>query len=283
MKVSRRTKIASVLSAIAAAVSSLAVAAPTASAAPQNIVIFGDSIMANRHHPLADHMQGPGVAPGNAPADGRCIRGASRVGASLQAQTGIRVDDYPCNGAVAHTPIGGDNNTNTQINLALAQGTLTPATRTVLIQIGFNDAWKAPGVYAWQKQAYIDAMRGQVARIRAAAPNAKIAFVGYPYIVGPHGETCLIHIPQLPNPMIPLGFTLRPFQAANDWEMSAARELGVGYIDLHGPALGHDMCANTEERWFAGLWDNLSHPYNLTAHLTVPGNDAVARILAPHV
>lgn len=283
MKVSRRTKIASVLAAVATAVSSFAVAAPTATAAPQNIVIFGDSIMANTHHPIADHMQGPGVAPGNAPADGRCARGASRVGASLQAQTGIRVDDYPCNGAVAHSPVGGGNNTNNQINNALAQGTLTPATRTVFIQAGFNDAWKAPGVYEWQKQAYVDAMRGQVGRIRAAAPNAKIAFIGYPSIVGPNGETCLVHIPQAPNPMVPLGFTRMPFDAANSWEIAAAQELGVGYIDLQGPTAGHDMCAPADQRWFAGFWDNLSDPYNLTAHLTVPGNDAVARILAPHV
>ncbi|KAB1501345.1 hypothetical protein F7230_09800 [Corynebacterium sp. 320] len=283
MKAFRRSKIAALAIAAVSALTGAVVAAPGASAASNNIVLFGDSIMANSHHPIADHMQGPGRAPGNAPADGRCARGASRVGLSLQRVTGIRVDDYPCNGAVAHTPVGGANNTNNQISHAIAEGTLTPSTRTVFIQAGFNDAWKAPGVFEWQQQAYVDAMRGQIGRIRAAAPHAKIAFIGYPSIVGPNGETCLIHIPELPNPVAPLGFTRMPFDAANAWEQKAARELGVGFIDLQGPTMGHDMCAPTERRWFAGFWDNLSDPYNLTAHLTVPGNDAVARILAPHV
>lgn len=282
MKTSRRGKLAGLLAAALTAISGAAVAAPQADAQAQNIVIFGDSIMANTHHPIADHMQGPGVAPGNAAPSGKCPQGASRVGVALQEVTGIRVDDYPCNGAVAHSPVGGANNTFNQISNALAQGALTPATRTVLIQAGFNDAWKAPGVFAWQQTAYIDAMRVQVGRIRAAAPNARIAFVGYPYIVGPQGQTCLIHIPGF-EPMVPLGFTRAPFDAANAWQRAAAADLGVGFIDLEGPTLGHDMCAPREERWFAGFWDNLSHPYNLTAHLTVPGNYAIARILAPHV
>ena len=97
------------------------VATPAASAQERNVVLFGDSIMANPTYVIADLMQGPGKATKNAPTPaGRCPQGQSRVGASLARISGAKVEDFACTGAVAYAPIEPNKRLSKEVDLALA-------------------------------------------------------------------------------------------------------------------------------------------------------------------
>lgn len=270
---------AKLLAALVAAFSFVAIA-PAAQAAPTNIVLFGDSILANPAFSVADVMQGPGKVSPNAPMEGRCPRGAKRVGAELQAQTGIQVDDFPCTGATVQRPIYGDARLANQVNQALAQRKLTPGTRNVMIQIGINDTFKAPNLYDVQLNEYVNEVRRQVARIRAAAPNAKVTMLGYPEIVDRAGNSCWVHfngVEQPPMQILPLNNAII---AVNNWQRAAAQATGANWLNLEAATRGHGSCAPRDQRWMAGIIDNNSKPFNITTHLTHEGNRGVAAVLA---
>lgn len=268
--------------AVAALIGSLG-AAPIASAQTKNVVLFGDSIFANPTYVVADMIQGPGKATKNAPGKGRCPHGESRVGASLESVSGAHVEDFACTGAVAYAPIEKDKRLSKQVDLALQQKQLTAGTTNVFLQIGMNDSWKAPGIYSVQTENFVNEMKAQVGRIRAAAPNAKIAFVGYPSILGANNTACPLQVNNLPGPPVSTMTVRNSLNAAHDWQRQSAAATGAGWIDLEKDTAGHDMCAAKQQRWIAGIIDNSSNPYNITTHLTHEGNDGVAAILAKHL
>ncbi|AKK06806.1 GDSL-like Lipase/Acylhydrolase family [Corynebacterium mustelae] len=270
------------ISAVVAGFSSV-VAGPVAVAQEKNVVMFGDSVLANPTFLWAEIFQGPGKATKNAPGDWRCPRGESRIAASLQRLIGGKVEDFACTGAVAYAPIDANKSLKKQVDTALNQNQLSPATTNVLIQIGVNDTWKAPGLYHIQSQRFVDEMRVQVGRIKAAAPNARVSFVSYPAMVGPHGETCPFHINNAPAPVIPVGAVRSALNAAHDWQRQSAAATGSDWINIEPETKGHDMCAPQNQRWVAGILDNSTEPYNITTHLTHRGNDEVARILSRHL
>ncbi len=280
MKISRRLI---ALAAVAAAVMGGAVSAPSAQAQGKNVVLLGDSLMANPTFAVAEAIQGPGKATANAPGEWRCPRGESRLAASLQRESGAKVEDFACTGAVAYAPIEGEKRLSKQIDTAINQGHLNGATTNVMIQIGMNDTWKAPGFYPVQSENFVNEMRTQVDRIRAAAPNARVSFLSYPSLVGNNGETCPVHINNAPPLVIPVGAVRAAVNSAHDWQRQSANATGADWINLEAETLGHDMCAPQEQRWVAGILDNSSDPYNITTHLTHRGNDEVAKVIARHL
>ncbi|WP_315535513.1 GDSL-type esterase/lipase family protein [Corynebacterium matruchotii] len=260
------------------------VATPAASAQERNVVLFGDSIMANPTYVIADLIQGPGKATKNAPTPaGRCPQGQSRVGASLARISGAKVEDFACTGAVAYAPIEPNKRLSKEVDLALAGKQLNAGTTNVFLQIGMNDSWKAPGIYSVQTENFVNEMKTQVGRIKAAAPNAKIAFVGYPSILGANNTACPVQLNNMPAPPISTISVRNSLNAAHDWQRQSAAATGTGWIDLEKDTAGHDMCAAKDQRWIAGIIDNSSDPYNITTHLTHKGNDGVAEILAKHL
>ena len=277
---SRRTSMAAQLTAAVVALFSFMAVAPAAQAAPTNIVLFGDSLLANPVFAVAETMQGPGKVSGNAPGEGRCARGNIRIGSEMQAQTGIKVEDFACSGAAAFAPLAGTNRLATQVDQALGQGKLTPGTRAVMLQIGMNDNWKAPNLYDVQKREYVNEVRNQINRVRQAAPNAKVTMVGYPDIVGPGGESCWVHWNGVDAPPIAVGPVRAALDAAHDWQRAAAQATGSSWLNLEAQTLGHGTCAPREQRWVVGIIDNTSKPFNITTHLTHEGNAEVARILS---
>lgn len=280
---SRRSSVTAKILAAVVALFSFVSLAPAAQAAPANIVMFGDSLLANPHFPIAAQMQGPGHTTGNAPSAGRCPRGISRVGASLQRQTGIKVDDFPCTGAAMFAPLSGEKRLVTQVNQALAQGKLTPATRSVFLQLGINDTYKAPNLYQVQHDEYVKEAKRQVNRIRRAAPNAKVHFLSYPEIAGRGGNSCWIHWNNAPSPVMPLAPLRDALDSVHAWQRAAARATGSQWVNLEAATRGHGSCAPREQRWIAGVIDNSSKPYNITTHLTHEGNDGVAAVIARHI
>jgi hypothetical protein len=280
MNISRRLL---TLVAVAAATAGGLVTAPQADAQEKNIVLLGDSLMANPTFSVAEHMQGPGKATANAPGDGRCPRGESRIAASLQRETGGKVEDFACTGAVAYAPVESEKRISKQVDTALAQGQLNGGTTNVLIQIGMNDTWKAPGFYNVQSENFVNEMKAQVGRVKAAAPNAKVTFLSYPSIVGTQGEVCPVHVNNAPPAVIPVGAVRAAMDSAHDWQRQSAAATGSNWVNIETETLGHDMCAPKEQRWVAGIIDNSSDPYNITTHLTHRGNDEVAKVIARHL
>lgn len=277
---SQRIGLPAKLVAALVAVCSFVALAPAAQAAPTNIVLFGDSLIANPAFNIAEVMQGPGKVTPNVAPEGRCPRGAKRIASELQAQTGIKVEDFACTGAAAFAPLSGEKRLVTQVNQALSQGKLNAGTRNVMVQIGINDTWKAPNLYDVQRDEYVKEVRRQMDRVRAAAPNAKITMLGYPEIIDRAGNSCWVHwngVDQPPMVIPPLNSALA---AAHDWQRQAARAVGGNWLNLEAATRGHGSCAPRDQRWVAGVIDNSSKPYNITTHLTHEGNRGVAEVLA---
>lgn len=261
---------------------------PAASAAPNGpIVLFGDSMWSNGTgtfpSKMAELNQGSGKVGGNAPAQGRCKRGEARVGASLQRQTGVPVEDYACNGAVAYAPANGVNNVSAQIRRARAQGNLNPSTRAVFLNIGMLDNLWAPGLPATQTKNFVAAMRPEIDRIERSAPNAKIAFVGYPHMVDHIGQGCWLHVGALDRIAMPVPPLRMALDASHHWQRQAARATGIGWIDMEAATRSNGTCASPDKRYVSGLIDQTSRPYNMTTHLTEVGNEGVAGVLSRHI
>ncbi|MCS4535286.1 GDSL-type esterase/lipase family protein [Corynebacterium sp. HS2168-gen11] len=275
-----RHSITRLLAAVTTALLGCTLWAAPAQATGRQIVLFGDSLMANPYFGWADYIQGPGKVSPNAPGQGRCPRSESRIATSLARITGDQVEDFACTGAVAYAPIERNKRLSNQINTAIDQRHLHAGTNIVLIQIGFNDTWKAPGFFNVQTEGFVREMQTQVARIRQAAPNARIAFLSYPSLIGPSGQSCPIHVRGLPPIVIHSRLIRSAFDSVSHWQRQSATATGTEWIDIATDSVGHDMCAPTEQRWVAGIIDNASDPYNITTHLTHRGNDEIAAIIA---
>ena len=274
-----RRALSALATAITTAIAMLAI--PTAAtAAPGNVVLFGDSMLANPPYLLADKMQGPGKVSGTIHKRGRCPKGEKNVGASLKRETGRQVEDFSCTGAAAFGPLANGNNLNSQVNNALRERALNGATSYVAIQIGINDTYKGAGIPSQQRGAYMFAVGNEIKRIRKAAPNAKITLLGYPSVVDGHGTGCWFQVKGAPMMPMTLPVLRHAFDAVHDWQRSTAHANGVSWLNLEAATRGHDSCAPDSKRYIAGFYDNRSKPYNITTHLTHEGNDAVARIIA---
>src|SRR5699024_5200697 len=166
---------------------------------------------------------------------------------------------------------------------AIAQGNLNRSTRAVFMNIGILDNIKAPGHINIQTRNFVAGVRPQIERIKRAAPNAKVAFVGYPRIVDKYGTGCWIQTRTLQQ--VPL--TIPPVRMAQDaaqhWQRQAAKATGVGWSDMDGPTRANGTCAPAKARYVSGLVDNTSTPDTRTAHLPQGGNEGVALLLFRHI
>jgi lysophospholipase L1-like esterase len=89
--------------------------------------------------------------------------------------------------------------------------------------------------------ALVEALRA----VRAAAPDAEVAILGYPWIL-PERGACFDRMPVAEGD-VPY---LRSLQATlNDAVRRAAAETGVSYVDMAEVSEGHDACAPLGVRW----------------------------------
>lgn len=280
------TRIKKMLATVACAVTAVTgatVAAPAATAQPKQVVFFGDSLMANPIFQFVEVTRGAERTSGNAPSQGRCPKGQARLATSLERLGNVNVEDFSCTGATAYAPERGQKRLSGQVSAALSQRQLNANTSTVMIQMGLNDTWKAPGLYEQQAASYVNEMRAQVARIRTAAPNAQIKFVSYPSMVGRNGEFCIGNVNGSSSGALPVFPVRSAFDAVHDWQRRSARAVGGQWVNLEAPTRGHDSCAPESRRWVAGIFDYGTKDYNITTHLTHDGNDGVARALLPYI
>ena len=113
-------KFRKVLAAVAAAVvgATGAVAhTPAAEAQQRNVVLFGDSLLANPPHGFVDFVN-PGFTTGVTLAEhSSCPKGIDRVGVELERRHGAHVSDFSCSGAATY----GTLNNHSPLAMQVAQ------------------------------------------------------------------------------------------------------------------------------------------------------------------
>jgi lysophospholipase L1-like esterase len=96
--------------------------------------------------------------------------------------------------------------------------------------------------------AQLPAWRGLVDQLRAAAPNARIVFVGYGTYVRAGG--CFPEQPVLPRDADYLQSKLNEL---DDLQQQLAAEKGIEYFDTRPLSDGHDICAAPDDRYIEGF------------------------------
>ena len=280
---------AAVITACAAA---LTWAATPVSAQPAgNVVLFGDSYTSNpdqyRNSLLnvtgSSRMSSGSSARllGSYPSQAACLQGPDNWPRQLQARTGAAVADWSCTGHTSGDLPG-------HVDMAVRAGDLNRNTRAVALAVGFNDHWRplidAPGTRydaAAVRDNYFRNMHAAVAKVRAAAPRAKIIVPGMLSVTGgPRGGLCVVNV--LPN--MPLGVPaphVRQWEErTQDYQRELARQTGATFIDIRAMSTGHSTCAPDSQRWVAGLIDTTTADYNMALHPSRAGSAFVAQQVA---
>lgn len=249
------------LATAAAALTSAAVlaAVPTsAEAAPLNYVALGDSYSA---------------ASGVLPLDLRsgltgatCLRSTRNFAHVIAASRGYTLKDVTCGAAQTK-----DFTTRQHPDTAPQLDAVGATTDLVTMTIGGNDSGVFINAIAkcgaaglstlgqgnpCQKQygtSFADtinnvtypALVGALQATRAKAPNARVAILGYPWIMPATGG-CFLRMPVATGD-VPY---LRSIQAAlNDAVRRAAAATGATYVDMNVVSEGHDACKPYGVRW----------------------------------
>ncbi|MGV9671833.1 MULTISPECIES: SGNH/GDSL hydrolase family protein [unclassified Gordonia (in: high G+C Gram-positive bacteria)] len=88
-----------------------------------------------------------------------------------------------------------------------------------------------------------------MAAVRARAPGARVAVIGYPWIMPARYQPC----PAFPVATGDVAYTHGIHAALNDSIQRAAQQTGVTYIDAATPSIGHDSCQPVGGRWVEPL------------------------------
>ncbi|MFF2452794.1 SGNH/GDSL hydrolase family protein [Isoptericola sp. NPDC058082] len=256
----RRTALAAASAAALAAAGVVAVAAPAGAAPdPVRYVALGDSYSA-----------GSGILPPDPDAPLACLRTtlnyphfvADRLGADLvdvtcgAAQTkdlgkaqypgvGPQLDAVTEDADLVTLTIGGNDN-STFIGALLACGSAGAVTagRGNPCERTYGDRFTDQ-----VEESTYPAVRQALEDIKARAPHADVAILGYPWIV-PAEKGCFSKLPVAAGD-VPY---LRDLQATlNGVIERAADEAGATFVDLAERSEGRDACAPAGERWVEPL------------------------------
>ncbi|GHJ36750.1 SGNH/GDSL hydrolase family protein [Streptomyces sp. TS71-3] len=231
--------------------------APAAQADPLDYAALGDSYSA-----------GSGVLPLDLGAPLPCARSAADYPHVLAARTGARLTDVTCGGAETKDFAGAQ-----YPGVAPQLDALGPGTDLVTLTIGGNDsdtfidavlACGSAGVLTGGhgspcKDTYgssftdtVDtrtypAVRAAVQAVRDRAPGARVAVLGYPWILpSSFDPSCFLKLP-IASGDVPY---IRDLQThLNDAVRRAAQETGAVFVDFSGASEGHDACAPIGTRW----------------------------------
>jgi lysophospholipase L1-like esterase len=254
----RNSRIRPSLTAIATLVVwALAIAGPQAQAAPTGspYVAVGDSYSA-----------ASGVLPPDPTAPFNCLRSSQNYPHVIAARTGAHLTDVTC-GAADTSDFADPQYQNVPPQLdALSEGT-----RLVTMTIGGNDSnvfintvisCGSAGTLSLGQgspckdqygSSFEDTIRNTtypslvnaLSAVRAKAPRAKVAILGYPWIMPP-AVGCFPVMP-LAQGDVPY---VRGIQATlNDAIKRAAAATGVTYVDFSAVSEGHDACQPIGVRW----------------------------------
>jgi lysophospholipase L1-like esterase len=233
----------------------LAAAAQSAPAAPLSYVALGDSYSA-----------ASGVLPPDPAAPPECARSLLNYPHVIAASTGASLTDVTCGGA-ATSDFSGSQYSGVAPQLDAVQ----PTTQLVTMTIGGNDdnlfisvledcgsaGLSTLGQGSPCKDRYgssfddtIDnsiypALVGALQAVRAKAPQATVAILGYPWIM-PASGGCY---PQMPVAQGDVPYVHDIQATLNDAVQRAAAATGATYIDFSTTSVGHDACQPIGVRW----------------------------------
>jgi lysophospholipase L1-like esterase len=247
------------LAAVAAAgTAALGLTAPTAHASsPVPYVALGDSYSA-----------GSGILPLDPAASPLCARSTANYPHVLAARTGAQLTDVTCGGAQTKDFAGSQ-----YPGVAPQLDALNGATRLVTMTIGGNDnntfidailacgsagaatlglGHPCQSLYGSSFDDTIDsstypALVSALSAVRAKAPGARVAILGYPWILpASFDPTCFVKMP-IASGDVPY---LRDLQAhLNSAVQRAAAATGATYVDMSAVSEGHDACQAAGTRW----------------------------------
>ncbi|AGE37152.1 GDSL-type esterase/lipase family protein [Corynebacterium urealyticum] len=245
----------------------------TASAAPGNTVLLGDSIMANPS--VAHYMSQRGIPLDPKPLNGVGCASDDRFKNAYASVKRAPVDNYSCSGASFRT---GGKHITSLANKARQDGKLNGATREVVIFAGANDTYpyilndKMP-IPQIENNLRVS-IRNTVNHVKRLAPNARVKVMGYPRITNPAGQTCYLNL--LPQGTPSLIVKARPVEdALQRAAANASRDTRSTFVDIKPMTTGHDTCAR--DRWITGIIDVAPQHRNLAFHLTHHGITEVAK------
>jgi lysophospholipase L1-like esterase len=240
---------------VAAVAALLFVTTPATAAAPLDYVALGDSYSA-----------ASGVLPPDPTAPLLCLRSSRNYPHVLASRTGARLTDVSCGAAeTKHVT------TAQYPGVAPQADAVGAGTDLVTMTIGGNDssvfisailACGAAGVLTLGngspcKDLYgshfedtvrtttYPALVSALGAVRGKAPNARVAILGYPWILPATGG-CFAKMP-VARGDVPY---LRSLQTTlNDAVSRAAAATGATYVDMSTVANGHDACQPLGTRW----------------------------------
>ncbi|MGQ4510906.1 GDSL-type esterase/lipase family protein [Streptomyces sp. DW26H14] len=244
--------------AAAAGAVALGLTAPTAQAAtPLPYVALGDSYSA-----------GSGLLPLDPTASPLCARSTADYPHVIAARTGARLTDVTCGGAETKDFTGSQ-----YPGVAPQTDALSDSTRLVTLTIGGNDsgtfidailACGSAGVvtagqgspcaslYGDTFDNTVDnttypAVRAALQQVRDKAPNARVAVLGYPWIVPAKSDpSCFAKMPIASGDVPYLRDLETHLNAAVE---HAAQDTGATFVDMASASDGHDACAPAGTRW----------------------------------
>ncbi len=274
---------------LAAFVSLVLVAPPTQAHGPVRYVALGDSYSA-----------ASGVLPPDLTAPPQCLRSTANYPHVIAAATGARLTDVTCGGADT-----GDYLAEQYPGVAPQLDAVTRDTQVVTMTIGGNDSGVfidsitqcgAAGLTTLGRgspcrdrygSSFQDTIRTTtypslvrvLEAVRAKAPRAEVAILGYPSILPATGGC----FPQMPIAEGDVPY-LRAVQATlNDAVRRAAEATGVTYVDMTRVSEGHDACQRIGVRWVEpvvfGTNPVIVHPNALgEAQMAVQARKALRRL-----
>jgi lysophospholipase L1-like esterase len=250
----RSSRLAAVLIAAAFALA-LYLQAPSASAAPLRYVALGDSYSA-----------ASGVLPPDPSAPPECLRSSLNYPHVIAGSTGAALTDVTCGAADTN-----DYFESQYYGVAPQLDALRSDTQLVTMTIGGNDSnvfietilsCGSLGVLSLGQgspckdrygSSFEDTIRNTtypslvraLQAVRAKAPEARVAILGYPWIM-PASGGCYDKMP-IAGGDVPY---VHGIQAAlNDAVRRAAAATGATYVNLNTVSLGHDACQPIGVRW----------------------------------
>lgn len=250
-----RTLIGGILAALLVATTGNAAPVHADEPAPLRYVNLGDSYSA-----------GAGVTPLDPTAPLLCFRAQDNFAQVIARTIGTRVTDVSCSSAdTRHFSTAQYFGVPPQLNAVRAD------TQLVTMTIGGNDGgvfigsiltcatlgaltlglgspcqdlWGAAFHRTLENRTYPN-VRNALTLVRAKAPHARIAVVGYPWTVPATGGCS----PAMPLTRADTTF-LHEFQAhANAVIARAAAEVGAVFVDMSVVSAGRDACAPASVRW----------------------------------
>ncbi|MEU6105292.1 SGNH/GDSL hydrolase family protein [Streptomyces flaveolus] len=250
----------------------------TATAVAIGTLVSGVTVAAADTTPSLDYVAlgdsysaGSGVLPVD-PTNLLCLRSIANYPHVIASRTGARLDDVTCGAAetkhftqaqypgvapqvnalgagtdLVTLTIGGNDN-GTFINAVTACGTAG------LLSGGKGSPCKDKHGTSFDDQIEANtypALKEALRNVRAKAPNARVAALGYPWIVPAGADpSCFLKLP-IASGDVPY---LRGIQAhLNAVVQRAAEETGVTYVDFAGVSEGHDACKAAGTRWIEPL------------------------------